>query len=275
MSIDTSAESPTPVLATELVNKNLVTWHLSGAFIWLTISMFAGFFYSLQFLQAWILPEWAILSPGRVRLVHTNLIAFGWLTNAFIAMLYWTVPRLTGQRVAANWLGWVICGAWNFIILGTWLGLHLGEAQAIEWGETPVWIDPLVVVGAILIWIQFYTPILRMKEKTMYVTLWYFSAGFIWLGLTYIMGNFFPEYLVAGTAAGPLLGLYIHDLVGLWVTPMGWGMMYFFVPIILKKPIWSHALSLVGFWGLAFSILCRACIISSVRRSRCLLSTVR
>ncbi|NIP14830.1 MAG: cytochrome oxidase, partial [Gemmatimonadetes bacterium] len=44
----------------------------------------------------------------------------------------------------------------------------------------------------------------------------------------------------------------IHDLVGLWVTPMGWGMMYFFVPIILRKPIWSHALSLVGFWGLAF-----------------------
>src|SRR5690606_24777999 len=28
--------------------------------------------------------------------------------------------------------------------------------------------------------------------------------------------------------------------------------MYFFVPVILKKPIWSHALSLVGFWGLAF-----------------------
>ncbi|NIM71274.1 MAG: cytochrome oxidase, partial [Xanthomonadales bacterium] len=51
-------------------------------------------------------------------------------------------------------------------------------------------------------------------EKAMYVSLWYFTAGFIWLGLTYIMGNFFPQYLVAGNAAGPLLGLYIHDLVG-------------------------------------------------------------
>ncbi len=28
--------------------------------------------------------------------------------------------------------------------------------------------------------------------------------------------------------------------------------MYYFVPIMLKKPIWSHGLSLVGFWGLAF-----------------------
>jgi cytochrome c oxidase cbb3-type subunit 1 len=28
--------------------------------------------------------------------------------------------------------------------------------------------------------------------------------------------------------------------------------MYYFVPILLQRPIWSHGLSLVGFWGLAF-----------------------
>jgi len=28
--------------------------------------------------------------------------------------------------------------------------------------------------------------------------------------------------------------------------------MYYFVPILLKRPMWSHGLSLVGFWGLAF-----------------------
>jgi cytochrome c oxidase cbb3-type subunit 1 len=33
---------------------------------------------------------------------------------------------------------------------------------------------------------------------------------------------------------------------------MGWGLMYFFVPLILRKPIWSHSLSVIGFWALAF-----------------------
>jgi cytochrome c oxidase cbb3-type subunit 1 len=235
-----------------LVDKRIVKYHIGAGIFWLSVAILAGFLYSLQLIQSWPLPKIELLSPGRIRLVHTNLIAFGFLTNAFFGMLYWTVPRLTGVRVTARWLGWTILGAWNLIILGTFIGLLIGEAQAVEWGETPVWIDPLVVVGAILVWIQFYKPIIQSKEKSMYVSLWYFSAGFIWLGLTYIMGNFFPQYLVAGNAAGPLLGLYIHDLVGLWVTPMGWGMMYFFVPIILRKPIWSHALSLVGFWGLAF-----------------------
>lgn len=235
-----------------MVNSGLVRWHIGTAVTWLGIAMVAGLLYSLQLLQHWPLPKIEVFSPGRIRMIHTNMIAFGFLTNGFLAMLYWTVPRLTGRRIASNALGWIILAAWNAIIAATYVGLHLGEAQAVEWGETPVWVDPLVVVSAVLVWIQFYRPIIKSTEKAMYVSLWYFSAGFVWLGLTYIMGNFFPQYLVAGNAAGPLLGLYIHDLVGLWVTPMGWGMMYFFVPIILRKPIWSHALSLVGFWGLAF-----------------------
>ena len=42
-------------------------------------------------------------------------------------------------------------------------------------------------------------------------------------------------------------------IAGLGITQIiGWGSMYYFVPIMLKKPIWSHGLSLVGFWGLAF-----------------------
>jgi cytochrome c oxidase cbb3-type subunit 1 len=66
------------------------------------------------------------------------------------------------------------------------------------------------------------------------------------------MGNFLPQYYLTGTSAGAVGGLFIHDLVGLFVTPLGWGLMYYFVPILLKRPIWSHGLSLVGFWGLAF-----------------------
>ncbi len=84
------------------------------------------------------------------------------------------------------------------------------------------------------------------------MTLWYFLAAFVWTFLTYAMGNFIPQYFVSGTSAGAVGGLFIHDLVGLFVTPLGWGMVYYFVPIMLKKPIWSHGLSLVGFWGLAF-----------------------
>ena len=117
--------------------------------------------------------------------------------------------------------------------------------------DLPFWIDPLALVGLALVAVNFMVPIGRSRGP-MYVSLWYFMAAFVWTFLTYAMGNLLPEYRVAGTSAGAIGGLFIHDLVGLFVTPLGWGLMYYFVPILLKKPIWSHGLSLVGFWGLAF-----------------------
>jgi cytochrome c oxidase cbb3-type subunit 1 len=121
----------------------------------------------------------------------------------------------------------------------------------VEWGETPVWIDPLALAGLLLVAVNFLVPIVRTPGP-LYVSLWYFMAAFVWTFLTYAMGNFLPEYFIPGTGGGAVAGLFIHDLVGLFVTPIGWGLMYYFVPILLQKPIWSHGLSLVGFWGLAF-----------------------
>ena len=86
----------------------------------------------------------------------------------------------------------------------------------------------------------------------MYVSAWYLTAGIVWLILTYVMGNTLPEWTLTGASGAATVGLFIHDLVGLFVTPMGWGLMYFFVPIIMRAPIWSHALSVIGFWALAF-----------------------
>jgi cytochrome c oxidase cbb3-type subunit 1 len=131
-------------------------------------------------------------------------------------------------------------------------GQLMGYGQAIEWGETPVFVDPLILVGLVLLVVNLSVPILRTAETGLYVSLWYFLAAFGWTGLVYFMGNYLPQFWVPGTAGAAITGLFIHDLVGLFVTPIGWGLMYFFVPLLLRKPIWSHALSLIGFWGIAF-----------------------
>jgi cytochrome c oxidase cbb3-type subunit 1 len=137
------------------------------------------------------------------------------------------------------------------VVLATAVGLLLGQAQALEWGETPVWVDPVAQLGLILVAINFLAPVFR-TQGPMYVSLWYFVAALVWTVLVYAMGNFIPQYFFAGAPAGAIGGMFIHDLVGLFVTPLGWGMMYYSVPILLKKPVWSHGLSLIGFWGLAF-----------------------
>lgn len=235
-----------------LVDTAACKLHLLAGVFWIGIAILAGLFYSLVFLRIFTFVDTEWLSPGRIRMVHTNLIAYGFLVNSFIGMMYWVVPRLTGEPVLSHALAKLILVVWNAIVASVMIGIALGGAQAIEWGETPFWTDHLVVVGVALVVLQFTWPIARTKEKSLYVTLWYFTAGLVWTPLVYIMGNYLPEKLVPGTGGAALTGLFIHDLVGLFVTPMGWGLMYFFVPIVAKRPIYSHAMSLVGFWGLAF-----------------------
>jgi cytochrome c oxidase cbb3-type subunit 1 len=243
----TAGAAPRP-----LVNLDLVFWHLAASAVFYALSLLGGISYAFQFnnLYPFAGIEW--LSPGRVRMVHTNLAAYGFIANAFIAGMLFAIPRLTRRPILSDRLGWLVFAAWQLVLVLTIVGQLAGYGQAIEWGETPIFVDPLVVVGLVLLVVNLSVPIFRSGEQGLYVSLWYFLAAFAWTGLVYFMGNYLPQFWVPGTAGAAITGLFIHDLVGLFVTPIGWGLMYFFVPVLLRKPIWSHALSLIGFWGLAF-----------------------
>ena len=235
-----------------LVNLDLIRWHLIASASFLALSLLGGLAYAFQFnnLYPFAGIEW--LSPGRVRMVHTNIAAYGFIANAFIAGMLFAIPRLTRRPILSDKLGWLIFVAWQLCMVLTIVGQLAGYGQGIEWGETPIFVDPLIMVGLVLLVVNLAAPIVQTSEHGLYVTLWYFLAAFAWTGLVYFMGNYLPQFWVPGTAGAAITGLFIHDLVGLFVTPIGWGLMYFFVPLLLRKPIWSHALSLIGFWGIAF-----------------------
>lgn len=247
-----------------LVLERLVLWYFLASLFFFGVALLGGLLYAIQLVRHYPMGDLEFFSPGRWRMVHTNGMAYGFIANAFLGMLHYVIPRLTLRPVLDVKLSYFIFFTWQIIVLASAGGFLFGpmfaesewaewiQAQGVEWGETPRWVDPVAQLGLLLVSINFLAPIIRQGDGPLYVTLWYFMAAFVWTFLTYAMGNFLPQYVFAGTGGGAITGMFIHDLVGLFVTPMGWGMMYFFVPIILQKPIWSHALSLVGFWGLAF-----------------------
>ena len=241
-----------PASGTGLVDEKLVRWHFLAGFAWLAVSVLAGLAFSLQLLRAYPFPGVELLSPGRVRMVHTNLIAYGWIVNAFVGGMCYVVPKLTDFPLFSRRLSWIIFWVWQAIMAATLGGLLGGKAQGIEWTETPLFVDPFIVLGVVLLIVNLGAPILRAREKPYYVSIWYFVAALIWTALNYLMGNYLPQYIVPGTGGAAITSAFIHNLVGLLVTPIGWGLLYYFAVAELKVPIYSHALSLVGFWSLAF-----------------------
>ena len=247
------AEVTNQVNDTDLVCYPLIKFHLLISVVYIMIVVLAGLAYSLQFIDLFPFPGIEFLSPGRVRMVHTQGVAYAWTANIFFALIMYIVPKLTNKPILSVKLGWVIFYVYNFLILATVTLILAGYGQALEWGETPTILDPFIALGVVLFVLNIVGGcIWRARSEPFYVSVWYILAALIWTPLVYVMGNFLPEYVFEGTGGATITSMYIHDLVGLFVTPVGIGMVYYLLPVLMRKPIYSHSLSLIGFWGLAF-----------------------
>ena len=92
----------------------------------------------------------------------------------------------------------------------------------------------------------------KRREKKLYVTLWYWIAALVWTCLNYVLGAFILPYVPHGTTSAAMHGFYLHAVVGLWITPAGVGAAYYLLPASTKQTLFSHRLSIIGFWALAF-----------------------
>ncbi len=228
----------------------LVRAHGIAALATLFISVLFGTLVALKFNFPDFLGGQAWLTWGRLRYNHTQGIFFGWLGNAFLMFCYYAVPRLADRPVLSRRLGWWLFVLWNFVVvLPGWILVLAGVSQPLEWAEFPLVVDVFVVLAFLLMAAQFVFPLLRARLAGLYVSGWYLIGGIIFTMLAYPVGNLVPE-LVPGAKGAAFSGLWIHDAVGLFVTPFALAIAYFVIPAATKRPIYSHFLSMIGFWVL-------------------------
>ncbi len=234
------------------VEAGLVRAHAVAAFVALFVAVTFGILASLQFVAPDAVGGVPPLSWGRLRYNHTQGIMLGWLGNAFLAFLYHAVPVLSGRRVTSARLGWWLFGLWNLaVMLPGWVLVSSGISQPLEWAEFPLGVDVVAVVGLALAAVQFVWPFFRSRLEDLYVSSWYVIGALVFTLLAYPMGNLVPE-AVPGAAGAAFSGLWIHDAVGLFVTPLALAILYYVIPAVTGRPIFSHFLSMLGFWGLFF-----------------------
>jgi cbb3-type cytochrome oxidase subunit 1 len=239
-------------LNTPRVEVSLVYAHGLAALVTLLVAVTFGIVASIQLLLPDLGGGVPWLSWGRLRYAHTQGIMLGWLGNAFLAFLYHAVPLLGGRPVTSARLGRWLFGLWNFAVMAPgWLLVLSGVSQPLEWAEFPLVVDVFVVVGLGLAAVQFLPPFFARGLEYLYVSSWYIIGGLVFTLLAYPMGNFLPE-LIPGARGAALSGLWIHDAIGLFVTPLALAIIYYVIPAASRRPIFSHFLSMLGFWLLFF-----------------------
>ena len=234
-----------------LVDRPLVRLWLYWGLFWLMFAPTIGVIISSYFNYPGYLGNSLELQFGRLRPMHVNGVIFGAFSTLFMGLCYYIVPRLCGIRVWQEKLGYWLAWVWNLgLVLGMIL-LAMGYNQGLEACEMPLLADSIFFVCVTLATIQFIVTVAKGTEPQLYVSIWYLVAAFVWTVLNLVLGSFILPYSIWGINSAAFHGLFIHYIVGLWITPAGFVIIYYFLPASVKNPIYSHKLSLIGFWSLA------------------------
>jgi len=231
-------------------NRIVSTWMIWG-FFWAIFAPAVGILLSLKFNY----PD--LLSTqhshfGRLRPVHVNGVIFGVFSAIFLGLVYYMVPKLTGVRMYRETWSKYAVWLWNGTLLLALLSVLFGYNKGLEVAELPNPLPLGLIAALVIIGIQVFMSIARRNEEKIYVSLWYIIAALVWTGINLVYGNLVVPYAAPGVNNAALHGLFLHYVVGLWITPAGLSVVYFFLPVAARSPLYSHKLSLVGFWSLAF-----------------------
>lgn len=93
----------------------------------------------------------------------------------------------------------------------------------------------------------------------MYVAIWFYIATFVTIAVLYIVNSvqipvsgMKSYYLYAGVQDALVQWWYGHNAVAFFLTTPFLGMMYYFLPKMANRPVYSYKLSILHFWSLIF-----------------------
>ncbi|HEY5369655.1 MAG TPA: cbb3-type cytochrome c oxidase subunit I [Hanamia sp.] len=225
----------------------LILWYLICATVWLIFATSVGEYEGIKF----VAPDadhlsW--LSFGRLRPVHTNGVFWGWSSLAMLGLAYYVVPRVGNNKLYSLKLGWWSLWLINAcVFLGT-IALMAGINNS--GGEYREYIWPIMLLFAIavvLTLINFLKTIAVRKTKEIYVSNWYIVAALMFVIVIALVA--YLPFWQDGLGETISQGYYMHQGVGMWFMMFTLGLVYYYLPQQLNKPIYSYGLGILAFWS--------------------------
>jgi cytochrome c oxidase cbb3-type subunit 1 len=207
---------------------------------------------------------------SRLRPLHTSGIIFGFTLSGIWAGWYYLGQRVLkisyNEHGFLKFIGHLHFWAYILLMALAVVSLFMGMTQSKEYSEL-VWpLDLLVVVVWVLWGVSLFGSMGVRREKTIYISLWYFIATFVAIAALFIFNNLqIPTFLVSGAGAWThSISLYAgtndalvqwwfgHNAVAFVFTSGIIALIYYFLPKESGQPVFSYKLSLFSFWGLMF-----------------------
>ena len=210
---------------------------------------------------------------SRLRPLHTNIVVYGFTLSGIWATFYYVGQRTLKVSIAESKFLTIMSKVHFYLyFVGALIAvitLLLGISTSKEYAQFEWPIDIVIV----LIWVTWGITMFGLigirREKTLYISLWYYIACFLGIAMLYLFNNMeIPTYFVAGVGSiWHSVSMYSgtndalvqwwfgHNAVAFGFTVPIVAMAYYFLPKESGQAVYSYKLSLLSFWGLMFVYL--------------------
>ncbi len=211
---------------------------------------------------------------SRLRPLHTDAVIFGFTISGVFATWYYVGQRVLKVSMAESsflmFIGKLQFWVYLLTVAAVVVSLLLGITTSKEYAEFEWPIDLAIVVVWVLWGINMFGLIGMRREKSLYISVWYYIATFLGIAMLYLFNNmevptmFFSGGLgdwwhsvsmYSGTNDALVQWWYGHNAVAFGFTVPIVAMIYYFLPKESGQAVFSYKLSLLSFWGLMFVYL--------------------
>ncbi len=232
------------------------------AIVWGVIGMLVGVLIAAQLIWPELDFGMSWLSYGRIRPLHTNAVIFAFGGSALIGASYFVVQRTSNVRLFCDKLAAFTFWGYQAVIVLAVITLPLGITRGKEYAELEWPIALLLAVVWIAYAVVFFGTLVKRKVQHIYVANWFFGAFILVIAMLHVVNAaVLPVSLTksysayAGVQDAMVQWWYGHNAVGFFLTAGFLGMMYYFVPKQINRPIYSYRLSIVHFWAIVFTYM--------------------
>ena len=183
---------------------------------------------------------------GRLRPVHTSAVIFAFGGNVLIATSLYVVQRTCRARIAGYWAPWFVVWGYQLFIVLAASGYVLGVTESREYAEPEWYVDLWLTLVWVVYLLVFLSTLWKRSEPHIYVANWFFLAFIVTIAMLHIVNNLaVPVSLLATKSYSLFSGVqdamtqwwYGHNAVGFFLTAGVLGIMYYFIPKRVERPV--------------------------------------
>jgi cytochrome c oxidase cbb3-type subunit I len=226
----------------------LLLWKSLG---WFAIAALLLLISSIKLHGPGFLSGAAWLTLGRVRPAAMNALLYGFACQAAFGVSMWLVCRLGRVRLEGGPAFLIAGAAWNLAVFLGVIGILAGASTGFQWLEMPAFVAPLLFVAYAALGAWMLITFARRTEGTLYVSQWYLLAALFCFPWIFSVASLLLLGLpVRGVLQAVVGAWYRSNFLELWLTPVALAATFYFIPKLVRRPLYSSGLAKFGFWAL-------------------------